>query len=148
MNPTLSAVPRARRAETLLQPVLSDLLRLWLHAKHAHWNVRGPQFQALHAMFDALAGAHAEWADRVAERLRALGAPAVAHLVDPVDLPRGELPGAQAVESLLHAVEEVVARVAEALRDPDGEDDPVTQDVLTTLLEGLEHHAWLLRSNR
>ena len=37
-----------------LDGALADLLDLSLLAKQAHWNVVGPRFSALHALFDDL----------------------------------------------------------------------------------------------
>jgi starvation-inducible DNA-binding protein len=61
----------------LLNPVLADLVDLGLQAKHAHWNVKGPNFISLHELFDHVEDEVEEIADEVAERIVALGG--VAH---------------------------------------------------------------------
>ena len=44
-----------------------------LQAKQAHWNVKGPQFLSLHALFDQTAETVEEFADIMAERAVQLG---------------------------------------------------------------------------
>src|SRR5687767_14479713 len=59
-----------------LSHVLADTYTLYLKTHNYHWNVTGPMFHALHALFEEqytelwLAG------DLLAERIRALGFPA------------------------------------------------------------------------
>jgi starvation-inducible DNA-binding protein len=52
---------------------VAALIDLRTHAKVAHWNVKGPQFAALHELFDEVADAVDEYADLVAERAAQLG---------------------------------------------------------------------------
>ncbi len=51
-------------------PGTADLER---QAKQAHWNVKGPNFIALHELFDKVAEAAEEFTDLLAERATALG---------------------------------------------------------------------------
>ena len=57
----------------LLNQQLSDALDLSLQAKQAHWNVKGPNFIALHELFDEVVDELFEHADDLAERAVALG---------------------------------------------------------------------------
>jgi starvation-inducible DNA-binding protein len=57
----------------LLQEGLVHALDLERQAKQAHWNVRGSNFSALHALFDQVADEDVAHADLCAERLVALG---------------------------------------------------------------------------
>lgn len=63
------------RAEmvSLLNGALAGAIDLQLRAKHAHWNVRGPDFIALHGLFDKVAEVSEGFADELAERVAALG---------------------------------------------------------------------------
>lgn len=57
----------------LLNARLADAIDLALQVKQAHWNVKGPNFIALHQLFDTV---HAEVEghyDTIAERITALG---------------------------------------------------------------------------
>jgi starvation-inducible DNA-binding protein len=57
----------------LLNDRLAEAIDLQLQAKHAHWNVKGPNFVGLHELFDRVADAAREYADLIAERGVALG---------------------------------------------------------------------------
>jgi starvation-inducible DNA-binding protein len=65
---------KSRRAMVeLLNQNLADVLDLGLQAKQAHWNVKGPNFSALHELFDQVAEELEEFTDEIAERAVALG---------------------------------------------------------------------------
>jgi starvation-inducible DNA-binding protein len=57
----------------LLQSGLADVVDLFTQVKHAHWNVKGPNFIALHELFDKIAEIVEEHGDLLAERITALG---------------------------------------------------------------------------
>ena len=57
----------------ILNQRLSDSIAMKLQAKHAHWNVKGPNFFALHELFDKVAGMLEGHSDEIAERISALG---------------------------------------------------------------------------
>src|SRR5262245_47834487 len=69
----LSEQSRAKIAEALLG-VLTDGLDLHGQVKVAHWNIKGPQFPALHPLFDGYATSLSAFNDSVAERAVTLGA--------------------------------------------------------------------------
>jgi starvation-inducible DNA-binding protein len=75
LYPTRSSLHADIRASSvmLLQRALVHLLDLERQAKQAHWNVRGLNFSALHALFDTVAEEATQQADLCAERLVALG---------------------------------------------------------------------------
>lgn len=55
-----------------LQDILANLELLYIKAKNYHWNVTGPEFRPLHKTFDELQELALDWADTIAERMRAL----------------------------------------------------------------------------
>ncbi len=57
----------------ILQGRLADSVDLFTQVKHAHWNVKGPNFIALHELFDDVAEIVEDHADLIAERMTALG---------------------------------------------------------------------------
>jgi starvation-inducible DNA-binding protein len=69
----LTADVRAR-VSLLLNSRLATAIDLYLQTKHAHWNVKGPSFIALHELFDKLGEELEEYIDEMAERAVALGA--------------------------------------------------------------------------
>jgi starvation-inducible DNA-binding protein len=72
---TLNDLPERVRADAIaiLNQQLADALDLHLQAKQAHWNVKGPNFIALHELFDEVEEELEEHADDIAERAVALG---------------------------------------------------------------------------
>ena len=58
----------------VLQARLHDLNDLHLLLKHAHWNVTGPGFIAVHEMIDPQVDTVREFVDAIAERMATLGA--------------------------------------------------------------------------
>jgi len=77
--PTQNDLPEKVRAGAveLLNQQLADALDLALQAKQAHWNVKGPNFIALHELFDEVVEALSEHADDLAERAVELGGTAL-----------------------------------------------------------------------
>ena len=59
-----------------LARLLADTYTLYLKTHNYHWNVTGPMFQTLHLMFETQYNELALAVDLIAERIRALGAPA------------------------------------------------------------------------
>ncbi len=63
---------RERMAKVLAQQ-LADAIDLQIQLTHAQWNIRGPQFLALHLFFDQLASVAGETVGEIARRLGELG---------------------------------------------------------------------------
>ena len=59
---------------TNMQAVLVDLIELHVQGKQAHWNIVGTNFRDLHLQLDEIIEAAREFADDMAERMRALHA--------------------------------------------------------------------------
>ncbi len=135
-----------------LQAILVDLIALSLQTKQAHWNVRGPLFKPLHELYDEMTDQVRLWYDDVAERQRALGGASdgrpstVARGSRLDDLPAGEVSDQDSAARVLRLVESVVGRIRGGI-DEMGAKDPVTQDMLIGIVEGLEKQAWMLRAS-
>src|SRR5262245_7081625 len=72
---TENDLPESMRAELipLMNQRLADALDLQLQMKQAHWNVKGPEFIALHKLFDKIHESVESYVDLIAERLVQLG---------------------------------------------------------------------------
>src|SRR4051794_19123642 len=68
----LSEATRAKVIE-LLNARLADCIDLQTQTKQAHWNVKGPNFIALHELFDKINEAVEDYVDDIAERAVQLG---------------------------------------------------------------------------
>ncbi len=75
LYPTKNDLPEAARLEAmeLLNQRLADCIDLQTQCKHAHWNVKGPAFIALHKLFDEINEEVEEYVDLLAERIVQLG---------------------------------------------------------------------------
>lgn len=148
-----TGVADPRKVAAALQAVLVDLIGLSLQSKQAHWNVQGPLFRPLHELFDEMTDSHRDWYDDVAERIRALDLPAdgrpstVAAQSKVRDLPAGGIADRKSADLLLREVEGASGRIRSGL-EAMGAEDPVTQDLLIGIVQGLEKQAWMLRAHR
>ena len=62
-----------RNVAAILNDRLADAIDLQSQVKQAHWNVKGPNFIALHELFDKISDAVLEQIDDIAERVTSLG---------------------------------------------------------------------------
>src|SRR5438477_13211874 len=75
MFKTKNDIPEATRVKVveLLSSRLADCIDLQTQTKQAHWNVKGPQFIALHKLFDEINEDVEDYVDLIAERAVQLG---------------------------------------------------------------------------
>lgn len=131
---------------------LADGLDLQAQVKHAHWNVKGPHFAPLHALFDALATAVAGFNDEVAERAVTLGARAQGTLRQAArasrlpELPGDAVQGLDLARLLAERLELHVDGLREARKIAQSLGDEDTFDLLTGAVEELEKQGWFLRA--
>jgi starvation-inducible DNA-binding protein len=151
VNIGLSSAERGAIAGGLSR-LLADTYTLYLTTHNFHWNVTGPMFNSLHAMFMTQYTELWTAVDPIAERIRSLGHPApgsyaqYAALASVPDAP-AEPPRALQMVKILAEGHEAVARTARAvfpLADKAG-DEP-TADLLTQRLTVHEQQAWMLRA--
>src|SRR5258705_6811990 len=62
-----------RNVIAILNDRLADAIDLQSQVKQAHWNVKGPNFIALHELFDKISDVFLEQIDTIAERVTSLG---------------------------------------------------------------------------
>lgn len=149
-----SQLPESTRSLIVaaLNERLADGLDLHSQIKVAHWNIKGPQFAALHPLFETFAVSLAAHNDSIAERAVTLGGKAYGtarHVAAASKLP--EYPQettrdldhvkllAERIEGYLHGV-----RTSRALGDELKDTDTV--DLLTGIITEFEKHAWFLRA--
>ena len=135
-----------------LSKLLADTYTLYLTTHNFHWNVTGPMFNSLHAMFMDQYTELWNAVDPIAERIRALGHPApgsyaqFGKLGSLKDAP-AEPPKAMAMVALLAEGHEAVARTARAVFPiADAANDQPSADLLTQRMDLHEKTAWMLRA--
>lgn len=143
LNTGIDANARAAVADTL-NGVLAETYGLYAKTHAYHWNVTGPQFPTLHAMFETQYREMWDALDVIAERVRALGAFAA--------LPTGgnseaTPPAAKdMVKNLLDGHEALIRNARKALAVAGEVDDAATEDLLTVRIQSHEKTAWMLRA--
>lgn len=141
---------RAAIAQGLAR-LLADSYTLYLMTHNFHWNVTGPQFNSLHAMF--MAQYTEQWTaiDTIAERIRALGFPAPGTYKEFVKLASIKevegVPKANDMVQHLLLAQEATARTARSIFPlVEAANDQPSADILTQRLDVHEKTAWMLRS--
>ena len=142
----------AEDLRNLLQDRLYGLLDLTLVIKHAHWNVVGVGFIAVHEMLDEHLIAIRKMVDEVAERIATLGFVPnglAGGLVEARNWDDYAL-GRASVDAHLAALNLVYTGVIEdhrkALEKAESL-DPVTTDLFTQQLGPLELYQWFVRAH-
>ena len=151
INIGISEADRKEIADGLSR-LLADTYTLYLTTHNFHWNVTGPMFNSLHAMFMRQYTQLWNAVDPIAERIRSLGhfAPgsyakftALTSLKDPPAVP----PKALEMVATLAEGHAAVARTARSLFDAvERAHDQPTADLLTQRISAHEQTAWMLRS--
>ena len=137
----------------LLQARLADAVDLATQAKQAHWNVKGPNFIALHELFDTINGDVRAFMDLIAERITTLGGTAEGTArVAAARSTLGEYPldiadGAEHVDALSTALASFGKAVRDAVDASDGMGDQVTADILTEVARGIDKDLWFVEAH-
>ncbi len=152
-TPSRLPEPARVRISESLNAVLADGLDLHASVKVAHWNLKGPQFPALHPLFEEIAVGLAADNDAIAERAVTLGARAdgtvrhVAKVSRVADYPREATRDLEHVRLLADRVEIYLDGVRAARTVAEKEGDVDTVDLLTGVATAFEKHGWFLRAS-
>jgi starvation-inducible DNA-binding protein len=148
----LAAELRGRMVE-LLNGRLADAIDLGTQAKQAHWNVKGPNFIALHELFDQVAEHIEDQIDTLAERVTALGGTAhgtlatVSRKTTLKPYPNDIIDGAQHVDALSSAVADFGAKVRKAIDESARAGDAGTSDLFTGISREIDKDLWFLEAH-
>jgi starvation-inducible DNA-binding protein len=155
MHDTSNDLPVAVRTRVteLLGRRLGDGIDLMLQAKHAHWNVKGASFIALHELFDKLHAGVAEYVDLIAERIVQLGgtadglAPSVVENSSLPPYPSGTVDGMDHVRALSAVLAAFGQAARKDIEDLDGWGDAGSADIMTEVSRGIDTYLWLLEAH-
>jgi starvation-inducible DNA-binding protein len=155
MFATRNDLPAGKRSKviTVLNARLADAIDLAAQTKHAHWNVKGPTFIALHELFDKLAESVEAHVDEIAERVTALGGTAhgtiaaVARATTLKPYPQDISEGLAHVEALSGALAAFGARVRAAIDSTDKLGDAGTADLFTGISRDSDKYLWFLEAH-
>lgn len=155
MHKTKIDLPREAREKlvTLLNARLADSIDLMMQAKQAHWNVKGPQFIALHELFDKVATEATDYVDTIAERITTLGGTAAgtvrvsASKSQLSEYPLEILDGMLHVDALSTALATYGKHVREAINAADELNDADTADLFTGISRGVDKSLWFVEAH-
>lgn len=135
-----------------LKTLLGETYALYVKTHGYHWNVTGPRFNSLHAMFMTQYTELWQALDVIAERIRALGhfAPGSSGemMAAATIKPDNDVPDAEDMLKNLAAGHEAVSRAAKygiTIAEKNG--DPVSGDLFTQRAQISEKTAWMLRAS-
>ncbi len=155
MFDTRNDLPPGTRSRVieLLNTRLADAIDLGTQIKYAHWNVKGPNFIALHELFDTIAENVADQIDTLAERVTALGGTAEGTLQTvarntslrpyPTDIPDG----IGHVEALSGVMADFGKKVRTAIEDTAKLGDAGTSDLFTGISRETDKNLWFLEAH-
>jgi starvation-inducible DNA-binding protein len=153
--PTRNDIPADSRTKlvSLLNQHLADTFDLMSQTKFAHWNVKGPNFIALHKLFDKLAEGLAEHVDEIAERATALGGVAMgtarqaAAMSHTPEFPAGTFKGPDVVAALADRYAAVGKASREAINRAADLGDMDTADLFTQVSRDLDQSLYFLEAH-
>lgn len=148
-------IPANARAAVvaLLNARLADAIDLASQMKQAHWNVKGPNFIALHEMFDSIHGEIQTHVDDIAERVTALGGTAEGTAV--VAARNSTLPpypmdarsGADHVDAVSTALAAFGKGIRAAIAEAGEIGDADTEDLFTGVSRAIDKNLWFVEAH-
>jgi starvation-inducible DNA-binding protein len=155
LYPSKNDLPESSRRKMidLLNQHLADVLDLGLQAKQAHWNVKGPNFIALHELFDKVADEIEEFTDEIAERAVQLGGIALGTLQAIAKSSRlpayalGLAEGREHVAQLSNSLADFGASARSAIDAADESHDADTADLFTEVSRGVDKLLWFVEAH-
>ena len=155
MHPTKNDIPLEARTKVtaLLNARLADAIDFTLQGKQAHWNVKGPNFIALHELFDKIVETSEDWVDDIAERVVALGGVAegtVGAVGKKTTLAAYGLEisdGRDHVDALSTALAKLGKNVRAAIDEAGKLGDADTADLFTGISRDADKYLWFLEAH-
>jgi starvation-inducible DNA-binding protein len=155
MHTTKNDLPEPVRTQiiALLNARLADAIDLQTQTKQAHWNVKGPDFIALHKLFDEINASVEDYVDDLAERAVTLGGTAigtvraVAKTSQLKDYPTNIASGRDHVDALSSALAQFGKAARSAIDASDELRDRDTADLFTEISRGIDKWVWFVESH-
>jgi starvation-inducible DNA-binding protein len=137
----------------ILNARLADAIDLALLTKQAHWNIKGPQFIALHEMIDGFRTELDDHVDTMAERVVQLGGTAlgttqtVAGNTTLAPYPTDIYAANDHLSALIERYAKVASAVRTAIDETANAGDADTADLFTALSRALDKSLWFLEAH-
>jgi starvation-inducible DNA-binding protein len=155
MHTTKNDLPEQVRSKVieLLNARLADAIDLQTQMKQAHWNVKGPNFIALHELFDKINEEVEDYVDELAERAVQLGgvalgtARSVAQRSQQREYPLTIATGREHVEAVSAALATFGKSVRQAIDSSSELRDADTADLFTEISRGVDKWLWFVEAH-
>ena len=155
MFKTKNDLPEPLRAKVieLLNARLADAIDLQTQTKQAHWNVKGPNFIALHELFDKVNEDVADYVDDIAERAVQFGGVAegtartAAKRSSLSEYPANTVDGRAHVEALSSVLAAFGKAARKAIGDANDMGDLDTADLFTEISRGIDKWLWFVEAH-
>jgi starvation-inducible DNA-binding protein len=137
----------------ILNQSLADAMDLKSQAKQAHWNVKGPNFIALHELFDAVATEVEVHIDDLAERVTTLGGTAMgtvriaAETSSLSQYPLEITDGTAHVDALSTALADFGKKMRKNIDTTDELGDKDTADLYTGISRAIDKQLWFVEAH-
>ena len=141
------------KAVQLLNARLADCADLQTQTKQAHWNVKGPNFIALHELFDKINEDVEDYVDEIAERAVQLGGVAegtarlVAKRSSLAEYPATAVDGRSHAEALSSALAAFGKSARKAIGETNDLGDLDTADLFTEVSRGVDKWLWFVEAH-
>jgi starvation-inducible DNA-binding protein len=148
----ISETTRVKVVE-LLNARLADCADLQTQTKQAHWNVKGPNFIALHELFDKINEHVEDYVDDIAERAVQLGGVAegtarmVAKRSSLAEYPANAVDGRSHVQALSSALAAFGKTARKAIEQANDLGDLDTADLFTEVSRGIDKWLWFVEAH-
>jgi starvation-inducible DNA-binding protein len=155
MFATKNDLPESTRMKLvqLLNARLADAIDLQTQMKQAHWNVKGPNFIALHELFDKINEEVEDYVDVLAERVVQLGevalgtARSVAGHSKLQEYPLDISTGRDHVVAVANALATFGKAARAAIDSSDELRDKDTADIFTEVSRGIDKWLWFVEAH-
>jgi starvation-inducible DNA-binding protein len=145
--------PARKKAIELLNARLADVIDLQTQMKQAHWNVKGPNFIALHELFDKINEDVEDYVDLIAERVVQLGgialgtARSIAQRSQLKEYPLNIASGRDHVEAVSSALATFGKSARAAIDASDEVRDKDSADIMTEVSRGVDKWLWFVEAH-
>jgi len=137
----------------ILNQRLADAADLKSQAKQAHWNVKGPNFIALHELFDQVSTELDTHVDDIAERITTLGGVAMGTVrlaagnSSLSEYPHEISDGTAHVDALSSVLADFGKKVRSDIDSTDELGDKDTADLFTAISRGVDKLLWFVEAH-
>ncbi len=133
-----------------VNPLIADAFTLYIKTKNYHWHLSGSHFRGYHLLFDEHAESILSSVDKLAERMRRIGATtirSISHIsqLQTIKDDNGEfVPAERMIQTLIDDNRHLAESQRMAIKICDENRDTPTSNILQDILDETEKRTWFL----